>query len=110
MNSIYIQVINCDIHDYTSEATKRTSEPRVSNTRTINTNKNFKKSISKYIYGKHYITIIKVNNVIYIDILYNNSNVIDTDEIANMIKQIYAPESIYIKDIKRINKHNHHHS
>ena len=107
MNSIYIQVINCDIHDYTSEATKRASE---ATNWTINTNKNFKKSISKYIYGKHYITIIKVNNVIYIDILYNNSNVIDTDEIANMIKQIYAPESIYIKDIKRINKHNHHHS
>ncbi len=100
MNSIYIQVINCDIHDYTSEATNKT----------INTNKKFKKSISKYIYGKHYITIIKVNNIIYIDILYNNNNVIDTDEVANMIKQIYAPESIYIKDIKRINKHTHHHS
>ncbi len=88
MNSIYIQVINCDIHDYT-----------------INTNKNFKKSISKYIYGKHYITIIKVNNIIYIDILYNNNNTIDTDEIAHMIKQIYAPTGIYIKDIKRISKH-----
>ena len=43
MNSIYIQVINCDIHDYTSEATNRTSEPRVSDTRTINTNKILKK-------------------------------------------------------------------